>query len=665
MGELLLQNQNGSFDLLDEVCFDDFDENDLENFNRETRDPREAKEQKAGRLPSGWRVCPSSSLVLPPGSLSLSFPSLAAAYQCLTLSQGPPSKEKDQLFSSLEREGWLDSHLLPEGWRVRMVGSNLSFISREGDYIQYIDTFIVWMRATGRFTPEEVEMAKLLKAGEKTTDITDTDQEEGCFDESLDVQEAAGGTAEVYEDIEDTTEVEQCYESESKCTTKADSNIEAETMILPAGWTALSNNGVKSPKGTKYKNKGKAIMDLIKKGGSHQTIETLRNLYMVAGFTRMGLPDGWMGRCTKYKEYIFVTPEGHEIHSKGKAIRYLQENTCSKEEISMVDKFSQGIYNTNQEEDDVEDTIEVGEDVVETTEVDQSKSYKSEMLGLAVRRENKTNMVTMDQEHDNVEESLEVEESFEGTAKVSEDIEDTSEVVDFTDKKSESATKAEENIKTHSIKLPAGWTPWSKHGVKSPEGTNYLTKGKAIMNLIKLGGSSETIEVLRELYLADGFTREGLPDGWMGKKKRQDYIFITPEGCSLHSKAKAILHLKENNSTKDELSMIDQFCQGLSNNRLCMTKIETKFGPKKRTRNRNSSPGEEIAEIPGWKTWNWNCRGLTSPDGTNFESKARAIKHLLNTGGASETIQALRKLYEAQGYTSNTLPDGWMGRKKN
>ena len=69
MVELLLHNQNSTFDLLDEDEFDYFDENNLENFNTETREPREAKGQKPGRLPAGWSVCPSSSLVLPPASL--------------------------------------------------------------------------------------------------------------------------------------------------------------------------------------------------------------------------------------------------------------------------------------------------------------------------------------------------------------------------------------------------------------------------------------------------------------------------------------------------------------------------------------------------------------------------------------------------------------------
>ena len=68
------------------------------------------------------------------------------------------------------------------------------------------------MRATGRFTPEEVEMAKLLKAGKKTTDINVTVQEEEGFEESPEVRESA----EVYEDVEDTNE------SESECPTNAE-----------------------------------------------------------------------------------------------------------------------------------------------------------------------------------------------------------------------------------------------------------------------------------------------------------------------------------------------------------------------------------------------------------------------------------------------------------
>ena len=250
--------------------------------------------------------------------------------------------------------------------------------------------------------------------------------------------------------------------------------------------------------------------------------------------------------------------------------------------------------------------------------------------------------------------SLEVEEEdVEETTEVDEDVEDTIEFVEYANSKSES------ELETSSF--PVGWTAWKSHGVKSPEGTKYLTKGKAIINLTKLGGSSETVEVLRALYVADGFTEAGLPNGWMGKKKIKDYIFITPEGFCVHSKAKAIIHLIENGSSKEEQSMIDQFCQGLSNKKHVRENLKKKVVPRKRVRNRNVSLGEEIAIIPGWKTW--GGQGLTSPEGTNFESKARAIKHLVNTGGALETIQALRTLYEAQHYTSENLPEGWMGRK--
>ena len=61
---------------------------------------------------------------------------------------------------------------------------------------------------------------------------------------------------------------------------------------------------------------------------------------------------------------------------------------------------------------------------------------------------------------------------------------------------------------------------------------------------------------------------------------------------------------------------------------------------------------------------NLGGQGLTCPDGTNFEIKARAIKYLVSTGGALETIHNIRKLYGAQGYTSENLPEGWLGRNK-
>ena len=316
-------------------------------------------------------------------------------------------------------------------------------------------------------------------------------------------------------------------------------------------------------------------MDLIKKGGSPQAIEALRNLYTMDGFTRMGLPYGWIGRCKKSKEYIFITHEGHEIHSKVKAIGHLQENNCSKENISLVDKFFQGISNTNQEEQAIEENTEVEEDVKETTEDEEDVEGTTEVEKYV----EETTEVKED-----VKETTEVEKDIEETTKVDEDVEESNKVEGDV----EESTEVEEDIKEstevvesvnfqsesepETLGLPAGWTAGKRHGVISPEGTKYLTKGKAILNLTKLGGSSQTIEALRALYLLEKFTRVGLPDGWIGRKKHRDYIFISPEGRHIHSKAKAIIHLKEKTRSKEEQSMIDQFCQGLFNRKLCIKK---------------------------------------------------------------------------------------------
>ena len=75
------------------------------------------------------------------------------------------------------------------------------------------------------------------------------------------------------------------------------------------------------------------------------------------------------------------------------------------------------------------------------------------------------------------------------------------------------------------------WTRKGQTGIESPNGTNFLSKHKAIEHLVSTGGSRADIELIKDMYFSDGWTRENLPEGWMGKEHSgHGYSFISPDG---------------------------------------------------------------------------------------------------------------------------------------
>ena len=75
-------------------------------------------------------------------------------------------------------------------------------------------------------------------------------------------------------------------------------------------------------------------------------------------------------------------------------------------------------------------------------------------------------------------------------------------------------------------KILEGWRRSGNRGMISPEGTRFRTKRQAIEHLVKVGGSEEHVEALRDLCVEEeGWTREKLPKGWLGKE-RDKVLFL-------------------------------------------------------------------------------------------------------------------------------------------
>ena len=73
-----------------------------------------------------------------------------------------------------------------------------------------------------------------------------------------------------------------------------------------------------------------------------------------------------------------------------------------------------------------------------------------------------------------------------------------------------------------------GWMRTGNRGLISPDGTKFRTKRQAIEQLAKRGGCELQVEALRDLCVEeDGWTREMLPKGWLGKERDKVLRFVS------------------------------------------------------------------------------------------------------------------------------------------
>ena len=52
-----------------------------------------------------------------------------------------------------------------------------------------------------------------------------------------------------------------------------------------------------------------------------------------------------------------------------------------------------------------------------------------------------------------------------------------------------------------------------------------------------------TVECIRDLFLLTGWTRQGLPPGWLGKQDTKNYNFITPGATRVKNKKQVASHV--------------------------------------------------------------------------------------------------------------------------
>ena len=127
------------------------------------------------------------------------------------------------------------------------------------------------------------------------------------------------------------------------------------------------------------------------------------------------------------------------------------------------------------------------------------------------------------------------------------------------------------------LTLPVSLAGWSYSGERagvliSPSGLRFKSKRAAIKAMYMQEGEGETVEGLRELYVAQGWRREGLPRGWVGKRGEKNYDMIAADGTQLDRKSKAAQHALEIGGQADEELVKNWNCP-------LFKRVNVSFGP--------------------------------------------------------------------------------------
>ena len=139
----------------------------------------------------------------------------------------------------------------------------------------------------------------------------------------------------------------------------------------------------------------------------------------------------------------------------------------------------------------------------------------------------------------------------------------------------------------------------------------------------------ETIQAIRKLYGAQGYTSETLPEGWMGRKTTKGFYFISPAGIFLEGKVKAIEYLLEIKGTEQDQSKITTFNVG---------------GPKSEKYSTGDINWEASEYLPeGWLgRVNSDSVGILSAEGEQFDSLDLASNFMKSSEAfTQEDIDAL------------------------
>ena len=152
---------------------------------------------------------------------------------------------------------------------------------------------------------------------------------------------------------------------------------------------------------------------------------------------------------------------------------------------------------------------------------------------------------------------------------------------------------------------------------------------------------------VQELMIMRGFTRSGLPEGWMAKADPKGYIFISDKATQLIGKIKADAYLLQAGGSEQDRKLILEFtCQGERGER-----------PLRVPRVPNRTPLAPQLSVAPKPDLSWVDGGEDLPTGWKTKGDGSSRRIMAPNGKVLSGLRWFLNLMVAQGYPTETVEE--------
>ena len=274
-------------------------EADSIKFDRFVKDvAKKFKVKQTPLVPTGWRIENNSEggdpwIVAQDGT---KFSSRLDALKKMVAGVLDKKQMKD-MRDCLSHEGWRESPCLPEGWKYKSSGTEVTFLSGEVEVIA---------------TVEEAREHLLTHTANKHQYLDN-------------IKKLTNFLAD-FRTNEHADEVKPTNQSEWK-----------DSENVPIGWKVKISNArhILAPDGRQFKSVKNAIQFMVKQSWRLEDLDCMRSKLVRDGWSLdPRLPEGWAMKSTAKSDSIkYISPSGQDFNSTRAAVKYLKENKGTKSDI--------------------------------------------------------------------------------------------------------------------------------------------------------------------------------------------------------------------------------------------------------------------------------------------------------------------------------------------
>ena len=636
-------------------------------------------------LPPGWKMRspPGSDKKFFISSDGQSFNARRLALQFM-IENKFDRLEIDQMRLSMEEDGWKTSEHLPTDWIYKVIitsskqySVNINILSDQADKFESYLSAIKFMESSEKYCDKDIEgvnklLAENTKDWRKSTFLVDTSKVDHPLPKGWRVRPCGSRNYIVSPQGQQFPTRKKALQSMIQEEIYEDQDVEMMrtsmqdegwkfTDLLPLHWIYKTGEGehrkdaitILTETGEPF-HSYLAVIKYMEAGTEFGEVDirNVNQLLSVVKGVRTGvnvkqevdLPAGWWSRTLGQHNFI-ISPEGEQFANKRKALESMAQNGAFEEDKNIMRKSM---------EDDGWRTSEL---------LPPGWLFKY----VNINSSTKVDLVTQD----GIKFSSYVSaiKYLESTPLYNE--EDVGKLSLLSEENTKSSRiagtrayiKSEAEEATLGLEPPPGWKVCvvGKHRyMVSPQGEMFKSLRKALQHMVKQGFQDQELEAMRRCLGQDGWqTSEFLPKNWLFKVKHgnapskqniQNIHILTEEGEQLESYLAAIKILESD--PRFGLEDVEKINELISHNtKSWRLKAEQLSIPS----------AEEVTLPEGWRTRVCGTQHYTvSPEGEQFQSRRKALQHMVAKGNPPNQVELMRDAMAADGWVkSDLLPNDW------